>query len=194
MQAKRTGTDRASVGIRDPFRGQEKAVERIWCARGIERARDPEAIGLGRRNAPVGCPPGAASIQLAMEIRSGRRSSGCLGTDGALAQGRDELQRKVIGERSRRGQPHSPAGQIGSARRIWAKKSLQVRVASAGGVGSTHVRRGDGASTRWRAGPARETRATGATRSRRCAGCPRVPGARAVCSVCPGCRREIHRR
>jgi 2-polyprenyl-3-methyl-5-hydroxy-6-metoxy-1,4-benzoquinol methylase len=43
---------------------------------------------------------GAASNQLATEIRSGRRFSGCLGTDGALAQGRDELQQKVTGRKS----------------------------------------------------------------------------------------------
>ena len=34
------------MGAGDPFRGQEDAVERIWCAKRIERVRDREAIGL----------------------------------------------------------------------------------------------------------------------------------------------------
>ena len=66
----------------------------------VERARYPEAIGLGRRNAPVGCPRGPASSQLATEIRSGRRSSGCLGTDDALVRGRGAVQRKVTRRKS----------------------------------------------------------------------------------------------
>ena len=70
------------------------------CEGRVERGRNSEAIGLGKRNAPVGCPQEAASSQLATEIESGRRSSGCLGIDSALAQGRDALQQKVTCQNS----------------------------------------------------------------------------------------------
>jgi hypothetical protein len=43
----------------------------------------------------------AASNQLSTEIGSGRRSSGCLETDDALAQGRDKMQQKVTRRKPR---------------------------------------------------------------------------------------------
>ena len=108
-------------GIRSARR-ESGSRDRVRCQ--VERGRDPEAIGLGRRNAPVGCPPGRHRVSWQRRLGQVEGPQGASGLSALLLEAEMPCNgRSPVGDLTR-----SRVGRLGGG------SFLESAVTSSGGV------------------------------------------------------------